>query len=131
MTPTSEIRGNLLAWIHDLETTDAIQGRVALRSKKDEYCALGRGVEVLGLGWEPHPMYDNRYTPTGDQGTYHFAADVGLDHKEMRRVYGMNDNGATFSEIASYLRAEILPRFPAEASVEDPSVETVLHAVTV
>lgn len=49
-----EIFANLSAWIHDLETTDAKQGRRSLRTQSDEYCCLGRACEAARAEWQIH-----------------------------------------------------------------------------
>lgn len=120
-----QIAENLLAWIVDLETTDAKQGTGKLRSIDNEYCCLGRACEVLGVKWHRADGLEwDRYDYIGRDGfssSSHLCdAELrafGLTVEEMSRCTLMNDKGGvTFTGIAAWLRENVLPRYVGEVA---------------
>lgn len=112
-----DVRANLLAWIVDLETTDAKQGREHLY-EGGKYCCLGRALVVLG------GKFSNRPFVRGDEGSsYQWLTDeeltsLGLTREDHDNCYKLNDDKEkTFSEIAAWLRENVLPRYPEKAAV--------------
>ncbi len=117
-----EMRGNLLAWIHDLETTTEPQtiGRLfrdthmVKHGKPFGYCCLGRAAVVSHREF----VSDGEWV-AGSQQYDFMREDYGLTKDEIARCWHMNDDqGKTFPEIAAWLRANVLPRYtPEKASV--------------
>lgn len=123
-----QIAANLRAWIQDLRTTTAKQGKGKLRTKEDAYCCLGRACVVLGI---PMGLIGKHYVT--DRGTsaalpVDYWPLLGLSDASHDICWEMNDrHGKTFPEIADYIEREILPRYtdspvatPAKASVKEP-----------
>ncbi len=141
MISHDEIRGNLLRWIEDLETTDAKQAKRALRTKDEGYCCLGRAALSLGISIDIHDPESGEGTMKSvipDRWAYRAAdstlvgsvlakADaerLGLTGMDMQTCWMMNDEKEwTFPQIAAWLRENILPRYP-QSAVAEPSDAT-------
>lgn len=112
-------RENLLAWVQDLETTDAgqMQGSLA-NADRTQFCCLGRLCEIAGITHQvSHTDADDGYTMYGDGedasggylppeafewlGTTEFSAEF-----NQYRYSDLNDDGATFPEIAAEIRQD-------------------------
>lgn len=115
-----------LAWLHDLETTEAKQGRRALHTEDEKYCCLGRACVVLGKSPSKQTFQGN-YSYDGVGGLLLAYGDLGLrssrgvllrpfDTGALGCSYGgsllvgslteMNDSGWTFKDIAAAIRAD-------------------------
>jgi hypothetical protein len=116
-----QIAANLRAWILDLRTTDAKQGKGRLhRVDEDSYCCLGRACVATGVRLTEQKDYVGdlcRGIPL-DYGvdlsglTYAVRELLGLQSIEVSDLIRMNDTAErTFAEIADYIEQEILPRY--------------------
>ncbi len=128
-----DVRANLLAWIVDLETTDAKQAREALKRGGDSYCCLGRACEIAKVEWasigsdEWGYLYESEDDDYGeveklvDDGelTWDLRKEFGIGGEDMGKLISMNDKeGKTFPEIAAWLRENVLPRYPEKGAVQ-------------
>ncbi len=139
MPSAAEIRANLLAWITDLETTDAKQGQAHLRTTDNAYCCLGRLCELEKVEWqlswdktdysfsydrEPDEDHDEFGLMEDNELTGDLRRKYGITEDEETTLVQMNDGTGphlgspkTFPEIAAWLRANVLPRYPETAAV--------------
>lgn len=116
-----QIASKLLAWIEDLETTDAKQGFGALHPG-DAYCCLGRACEVLGAQWSETTVVDRWHSVAGQGNAIglprEFYRPLGVTDEDVIMLGKMNDSyGKTFPEIAAWLRENVLPRYTDKAAV--------------
>lgn len=104
------------AWLLDLETTDACQGKLRLRSKGDCFCCLGRACVVLGIEARTQDSmyyYGSSDSVLKDYRRLHLRSEFGSlrePYTRNRRVYAslidMNDSGEyDFKAIAAFIRA--------------------------
>ena len=113
------------AWLKDLETTDAKQGKSALRSTTDEFCCLGRACVVLDVEASIGEKYISNtatqvwfyngswaiLSPNTQRrlglksGSGGFGHPVHLNGVVYHSLANMNDAGLTFKEIAAFIRA--------------------------
>lgn len=79
--------------------------------KGEGYCCLGVLEDILGAEWELAPGSANTvYRPVGTQSIYmtSYSFDDSLNSIDIiNQAAIMNDNGKSFSQIASYLEAEL------------------------
>lgn len=96
-------------WLAALRSGKYKQGRGRLRSADDKYCCLGIACEVAGMRAELEMGRYIYYEP--DSSDYHLAY-LGHDHAVRLEIDGlmptlaeMNDETASFAEIADFLEA--------------------------
>ena len=90
-------------WLAALRSGEYKQGRGRLRSANDEFCCLGVLCDLYaqetGKGWEPHGT-DN-WTMFGHPGVLPgLVARWAATSEDPLKLSGLNDDGATFTELA-------------------------------
>lgn len=124
------------AWIHDLRTTTAKQGRGVLRNGSNEFCCLGRAIEVLHPNeWERRTFCsvfwfagDSLELPASLQSRLGIDIDLTVckgDYDELRKgvmslheyLINLNDAGFSFKFIAN-VAASMIERFKREGKLD-------------
>ena len=119
----------ILEWVLDLESGEHAQGRdylhyVGTDGEPDRFCCLGRACVLSGVaGAEDRTPYGDKIMSYGNDtsnrtyGTEVIYGWLGLTHADIAPYAAMNDDGATFREIAARIRADFgLPAQPSSAS---------------
>lgn len=110
-----------------LESGQYAQGNGCLRNSKNEFCCLGVGLDVVDKdGWgnlvstrythklgSDHNHYEDFINHETD--TYYMADEglnlFGLTKEDQAELSHKNDTGYSFSEIAEYIRVNIMARY--------------------
>lgn len=101
-------------WAAALESGKYKQGTRQLRSEDNEYCCLGVASDLVCPTKWRHQWENNQgpwgvHESDGNFRTGYMAREcrneIGLTHDDERVLSHMNDEGATFPEIAKYIRA--------------------------
>jgi hypothetical protein len=114
-------------WVEALRSGRYKQGRGVLRSSDDEFCCLGVACDLFGeeewspgvacdlFGkgeWSPRPvldcyMYEHKGVKNAVLPVPSVLDKVGLSSRTAGYLAVMNDNGATFPEIADYIEEHL------------------------
>lgn len=104
-------------WVEALRSGKYQQGKAMLRSRDGEFCCLGVLCDLVApSAWEFSPV-EGCFMVHGRSG--YIPAELlltvgasGLDDDGQERLVDMNDNGASFADIAGFIEQNI----PADAS---------------
>lgn len=93
-------------WVAALRSGAYEQGRKALLSSDGmRYCCLGVLADICGFAL--HPLAPGRYTDMGDKMYPILHSLYGTMDGAAKRAVRMNDEGASFADIADYLEANL------------------------
>ena len=96
-------------WVDALRSENYEQDTGSLRTKGDLFCCLGVLCDIVDRsGWHS-AMESWRYAWDGDTALLPERVHVvsGLSHVEAEILMGMNDNRASFKEIADYIEKNL------------------------
>lgn len=102
MTISRDLRDR---WAAALRSGKYRQGRLVLRTSKNEYCCLGVLADIIDpTAWRP---LGHRYCWREEGIVSFLPEDVGLDQYQGQAVMMNDSNGLSFNEIADWI--ETLP----------------------
>jgi len=96
-------------WVAALRSGKYRQGKMALRQETGKYCCLGVLYEQAGGEWGRSSFCGDVATITYDFALLPeaFLQRVSLTDGQQHTLSKMNDDGATFAEIADYIEANL------------------------
>lgn len=105
-------------WLKALRSGEYRQGRGQLVTGDGKnFCCLGVLADVMGCEWQESemdcdsslvPILPKDRRPLAPRGEDWLSAKkTGLSHKKQEQLAGMNDEGASFKQIASFIEAAL------------------------
>ena len=95
-------------WLKALRSGEYMQGIGALRDVNDQYCCLGVLADVIGCEWKPARVSFSLYACSfqNKPSEQYLRHDILPGHVQGEPAR-MNDEGATFTEIATYIQENL------------------------